>query len=280
MYLLSHLFERFIRKGTLRVIDARGKLHEFRGTPAEPLATIRFHDPALPRKLFFNPELHAGESYMDGRLTFVDCTLGDFINLFSINRGGMASYPLQNVLRRISRMLRTFQQHNPVGKAQQNVAHHYDLSRELYELFLDDDLQYSCAYFLSPDDTLEKAQENKKRHISAKLLLEPGQRVLDIGCGWGGLAIDLARRADVEVLGVTLSKEQCAVATERAEKLGLGDRVRFELRDYREVEGRFDRIVSVGMFEHVGVGNYDEFFGKTFDLLADGGVACCTPSVT
>jgi cyclopropane-fatty-acyl-phospholipid synthase len=163
MYLLSHLFERFVQKGTLRVIDAGGKLHEFKGTP-QPVATIRFHDPSLPRKLFFNPELHAGESYMDGRLTLVDCTLEDFIHLFSINRGGMASYPLQNFLRRVSRTLRTFQQHNPVGKAQHNVAHHYDLSRELYELFLDDDLQYSCAYFLSPGETLEAAQKNKKRN--------------------------------------------------------------------------------------------------------------------
>jgi cyclopropane-fatty-acyl-phospholipid synthase len=272
MYLLSHLFERFVQKGTLRVIDAGGKLHEFKGTP-QPEATIRFHDPSLPRKLFFNPELHAGESYMDGRLTLVDCTLEDFIHLFSINRGGMASYPLQNFLRRVSRTLRTFQQHNPVGKAQQNVAHHYDLSRELYELFLDDDLQYSCAYFLSPGETLEAAQKNKKRHIAAKLRLQPGQRVLDIGCGWGGLAFELAVRANVEVLGVTLSREQCRVATRRAAELGLDDRVRFELRDYREVEGRFDRIVSVGMFEHVGVGNYDEFFGKTFDLLVDDGIA-------
>jgi len=170
-------------------------------------------------------------------------------------------------------MLRTFQQRNPVGKAQQNVSHHYDLSRKLYELFLDEDLQYSCAYFLSPDDSLETAQENKKRHLAAKLGLQPGQRVLDIGCGWGGLALDLAGRADIEVLGVTLSEEQHRVATESAEKRGLASRVRFELRDYREVEGRFDRIVSVGMFEHVGVGSYDEFFGKVFDLLADDGHA-------
>jgi len=272
MYLLSNLLERFVRKGTLRVIDAKGRLHEFRGTP-EPAATIRLHDSALPRKLFFNPELHAGEAYMDGRLTLVDCSLEDFMGVFSINRGSMASHPLQSVLRRVSRMLRTFQQRNPVGRAQQNVSHHYDLSRELYELFLDKDLQYSCAYFLSPEDSLETAQENKKRHIAAKLRLQPGQRVLDIGCGWGGLALDIARRADVEVLGVTLSEEQHRLATEDAGGRGLADRVRFELRDYREVQGRFDRIVSVGMFEHVGVGSYDEFFGKIFDLLTDDGIA-------
>ena len=272
MYLLSHLMKHFVQKGTLRVIDAGGKLHEFCGTP-EPLATIRIHDETLPRKLFFNPELHAGEAYMDGRLTMVDCSLKDFMEVFSINRGSMASYPLQNVLRRISRTLRVFQQHNPVGKAQQNVSHHYDLSRELYQLFLDEDLQYSCAYFLVPDDSLETAQKNKKRHIAAKLRLQPGQRVLDIGCGFGGLAFEIARRADVEVLGVTLSEEQHLRATEEAERQGLSERVRFELRDYREVQGRFDRIVSVGMFEHVGVSNYDEFFGRLFDLLTDDGIA-------
>jgi len=272
VYLLSKLMKHFVQKGTLRIIDASGKLHEFRGTP-EPLATIRIHDQTLPRKLFFNPELHAGEAYMNGRLTMVDCTLKDFMEVFSVNRGSMASYPLQNVLRRVSRTLRAFQQHNPVGKAQQNVSHHYDLSRELYQLFLDEDLQYSCAYFLTPDDSLETAQKNKKRHIAAKLRLQPGQRVLDIGCGFGGLAFEIARRADVEVLGVTLSEEQHRRATEEAERQGLSERVRFELKDYREVQGRFDRIVSVGMFEHVGVSNYDEFFGRLFDLLTDDGIA-------
>ena len=272
MYLLSNLMKHFVQKGTLRIIDAGGKLHEFRGTP-EPLATIQIHDHTLQRKLFFNPELHAGEAYMDGRLTMVDCSLQDFMEVFSINRGSMASYPLQNVLRRISRTLRAFQQHNPVGKAQQNVSHHYDLSRELYKLFLDEDLQYSCAYFRNPDDSLETAQKSKKRHIAAKLRLQPGQRVLDIGCGFGGLALEIARLADVEILGVTLSEEQHRLATEEAERQGLSGRVRFELRDYREVQGRFDRIVSVGMFEHVGVNNYDEYFGRLFDLLTDDGIA-------
>lgn len=272
MYLLSHMMGRFIQKGTLHVIDAKGKRYTFQGT-SEPVATIQFHDPGLPLKLFRNPELHAGEAYMNGTLTFVDCSLTDFLGLFSINRGGMASYPLQNVLRKISRMLRSFQQHNPVGKAQQNVAHHYDLSRELYELFLDQDLQYSCAYFRDPDDTLETAQKNKLRHIAAKLELAPGQRILDIGCGWGGLAFELAARADVEVLGVTLSKEQHLVATKRAITLGLDKRVRFELLDYRKVSGPFDRIVSVGMFEHVGVSRYDEFFKNIFGLLKNDGFA-------
>ena len=272
MYLLSSMLSRFVRKGTLRIIDSGGKVHEFKGTP-EPLATIRLHEGGLPLKLFRNPELHLGEGYMNGTITLVDCTLSDFLGLFSINRGSLASYPLQKVIRKITRMLRIINQRNPIGKAQQHVAHHYDLSRELYELFLDKDLQYSCAYFLRPDDTLETAQANKRRHITAKLKLEPGQKVLDIGCGWGGLALEIAKRADVEVLGVTLSKEQLNVAAERARTLGLDDRVRFELLDYRHITERFDRIVSVGMFEHVGVIHYDEFFNKIFNLLTDSGFA-------
>lgn len=153
------------------------------------------------------------------------------------------------------------------------MAHHYDLSNELYALFLDDGLNYSCAYYRDPSDSLEVAQQNKLRHIAAKLRLVPGQRVLDIGSGWGSMAIYLAEAAGVDVTGVTLSVEQHALATERARQRGLSDRVRFELKDYRHVTGRFDRIVSVGMFEHVGIGHFDEFFGKVASLLADDGVA-------
>lgn len=272
MKLLANMLRRFIQRGTLRVIEADGHISEFSGTPG-PTATIRLHEPDLPLKLFRNPELHGGEAYMNGTMTFEECELADFLNVFSVNRGAIASYPLQSVLRRISRWVRVFQQYNPVGKAQQNVAHHYDLSAELYRLFLDEDLQYSCAYFENGNETLEEAQEKKKRHIAAKLRLEPGQRILDIGCGWGGMALYLARIADVEVLGVTLSEEQHRVAVQRADALGLADRVRFELRDYRQVDEKFDRIVSVGMFEHVGVTRYDEFFGKVYDLLPDDGVA-------
>jgi cyclopropane-fatty-acyl-phospholipid synthase len=272
MRLLGHMLQRFIRKGTLRVIDSDGQTFEFAGTE-EPSATMRIHDPSLPLKLFRNPELHAGEAYMNGTLTFEGCSLEDFLGVFSINRGAIATYPLQSVLRNISRMVRAVQQRNPIGKAQQNVAHHYDLSAEMYRLFLDEDMQYSCAYFENGDESLEEAQVKKKRHIAAKLQLEDGQRILDIGCGWGGLAIDLARRANVEILGVTLSEEQHRIAVERANASGLSDRVRFELRDYREVTGHFDRIVSVGMFEHVGVTRYDEFFGRVYDLLVDDGFA-------
>ncbi|MDP6342512.1 MAG: cyclopropane-fatty-acyl-phospholipid synthase family protein, partial [Alphaproteobacteria bacterium] len=247
MFPLSHMMKSFVRVGTLRVIDANGREHVFAGTPG-PEVTMRLSDPSLYRKLVFNPELAAGEAYMDGRLSFEDSSLRDFLTLFSLNRLSLGSYPLQRLLRHISRQFKRFQQANPVGQARHNVAHHYDLGNDFYRLFLDRDMQYSCAYFLDDGDSLETAQRNKLRLLAAKLELSPGQRVLDIGCGWGGLALYLAALADVEVVGVTLSEEQPAEAQRRAREAGLVDRVRFELRDYREVPGRFDRIVSVGMF--------------------------------
>lgn len=272
MKFLAHMLRRFIRKGSLRVIEANGAVTEIIGTES-PSATMRLHDDSLAFKLLRNPELYTGEAYMDGTLTFEDSTLADFLHVFSINRGAIASYPLQKVLRRISRAMRRFQQTNPIGKAQKNVAHHYDLSAELYKLFLDKDMQYSCAYFENGDETLEEAQQKKKRHIAAKMGLKKGQRILDIGCGWGGMALYLASLQNVEVLGVTLSEEQYKIATDRAEKAGLSDRVKFKLCDYREVKEKFDRIVSVGMFEHVGATRYDEFFENVFELLKDDGFA-------
>jgi cyclopropane-fatty-acyl-phospholipid synthase len=272
MFPLSHMMKSFVRVGTLKVIDADGNLHVFSGEPG-PNVTMRLTDRSLYRKLVFNPELHAGEAYMDGRMSFEDSTLRDFLTLFSLNRLSLGSYPLQKVLRAVSRRFKGLQQANPVGKAQQNVAHHYDLGNDFYRLFLDDGLQYSCAYFLNDDDTLEQAQHNKRRLLAAKLNLAPGQTILDIGCGWGDLALYLAGLEDVEVTGVTLSKEQADLAQARAREAGLDGRVRFALKDYREVEGRFDRIVSVGMFEHVGVHHYGEFFGKLNALMDDDGLA-------
>ena len=272
MFPLSHMMKSFVRVGTLKVIDADGNLHVFSGDPG-PNVTMRLTDRSLYRKLVFNPELHAGEAYMDGRMSFEDSTLRDFLTLFSLNRLSLGSYPLQKVLRAVSRQFKGLQQANPVGKAQQNVAHHYDLGNDFYRLFLDDGLQYSCAYFLEDDETLEQAQHNKRRLLAAKLNLAPGQTILDIGCGWGDLALYLAGLEDVEVTGVTLSQEQADLAQARAREAGLDGRVRFELKDYREVEGRFDRIVSVGMFEHVGVHHYGEFFGKLNALMDDDGLA-------
>ena len=271
MFPLSHMLKSFVRTGTLKVIDADGKTHIFGGTPG-PEVTMRLTDPTLYKKLFFNPELAAGEAYMDGRMSFENSTLRDFLTLFSVNRLSLGSYPLQKVLRTISRGLKRFQQSNPVGKAQKNVAHHYDIGNDFYRLFLDKGMQYSCAYFINDDNTLEDAQQNKLRLIASKLNLKAGQSVLDIGCGWGDMALYLARMENVSVLGVTLSKEQCSLANEKAKQLGLADRARFELRDYRDVTERFDRIVSVGMFEHVGVHHYGEFFAKVNRLLTDDGI--------
>ncbi len=271
MFPLSHMMKSFIRVGTLKIIDADGKVHVFSGQPG-PNVTMRLSDPSLYYKLVVNPELHAGEAYMDGRMSFENSTLRDFLTLFSLNRLSLGSYPLQKVLRRISRMFKKWQQANPIGKAEQNVAHHYDLGNDFYKLFLDKGLQYSCAYFVNDNETLEQAQRNKLRLLAAKLNLSPGLKILDIGSGWGDLALYLARLKDVEVVGVTLSKEQFELSNARARKAGLDSRVRFELKDYRQLKGRFDRIVSVGMFEHVGVQHYGEFFSKINDLMDDDGL--------
>ncbi|MGI9402168.1 MAG: class I SAM-dependent methyltransferase [Rhizobiaceae bacterium] len=280
MFPLNRLMSSFIKFGQLTIIDAEGKRHLFTkgvdtdsaGEVLNPV-TIRLHDKNLYRKLVFNPELHAGEAYMDERITMEDgSTVRDFLTLFSANRYSLTDLREQKFLNSIKMMTRKVQQANPKGKAQQNVAHHYDLGNDLYKLFLDKNLLYSCAYFRSPKDSLEKAQRNKLRLLAAKMDLKPGQKVLDIGCGWGDLALYLAQLADVEVLGVTLSQEQQQLASERAKKAGLDNRVRFELRDYRDVEGQFDRIVSVGMFEHVGVVHYDEFFKKVNALTPDDGI--------
>jgi cyclopropane-fatty-acyl-phospholipid synthase len=273
MFPLSHMLKSFVKVGTLKVIDAEGRTHVFGGRAAGPDVTMRLTDPTLYRSLFFNPELAAGEAYMDGRMSFENSTLRDFLTLFSKNRLSLGSYPLQKVLRAASRGVKRFQQANPIGRAQKNVAHHYDIGNDFYKLFLDRGMQYSCAYFTSDDNTLEEAQQNKLRLIASKLDLKPGQKVLDIGCGWGDMALYLGRMAEgVQVVGVTLSKEQCKLANEKAKALGLADRVRFELRDYRELTERFDRIVSVGMFEHVGVAHYGEYFAKVNELLTDDGV--------
>lgn len=260
----------FIRAGSLCVIDARGR-HHVVGDDTAPRATIRLTSKRLEYSLAVNPSLSVGEAYMDGRLTIEDGTLYDFIDVVARNFDNVAGQPLLALIDRVGRGLK---QHNPIGRARRNVAHHYDLSSALYDTFLDHDRQYSCAYFMSPTDSLETAQENKKRHITAKLLLDdPGLKLLDIGSGWGGLGLHIARHSDADVTGVTLSTEQHKLSSRRAEEAGLADRVRFHLRDYREETGRYDRIVSVGMFEHVGRRNYKEFFSKLGELLTDDGVA-------
>jgi cyclopropane-fatty-acyl-phospholipid synthase len=269
--LASYFFRHLITVGTLIVIDAVGKTHRFAGS-AGPKVTLRLHDKTLHHRLLLNPYLAVGEGYMDGTLTVEDGTIYDALDLACRNAAGLDNFPLQRLQDGLKRLLRTIHTYNPIERAQRHVAHHYDLSDALYDLFLDRDRQYSCAYFVTDNDSLEVAQDNKKLHLASKLLLKPGQRVLDIGSGWGGLALYLARLAGVDVTGVTLSVEQQKVAETRARAAGIADNVRFHLRDYRQESGKYDRIVSVGMFEHVGVAHYREFFTKVRDLLADDGV--------
>ncbi|HXS39038.1 MAG TPA: cyclopropane-fatty-acyl-phospholipid synthase family protein [Stellaceae bacterium] len=270
--LLSAMLRHIVRRGTLRVYDAAGTLHVFSGDPGRTV-TMRFHDRTVARDLLLNGRLKLGECFMDGRLTIEDGSIYDLLDFLGYNLSLVPPHMTMRIGDTVGRLLRVFQQYNPLAKARSNVAHHYDLSDTLYSLFLDTDRQYSCAYWPSPDITLEEAQSRKKRHLAAKLLLAPGQRVLDIGCGWGGLALYLAQECDVQVTGITLSVEQLRVAERRAATLGLADRVKFELKDYREITGQFDRIVSVGMFEHVGVIHYPAYFAKIREILADDGVA-------
>lgn len=225
------------------------------------------------RSIILNPDLGLGEGYMDGRITPQDCTLDEVLEIIIRNRFKGALPPWMLLANRARFRLRSFIQHNAPQAARKNVAHHYDLSDALYALFLDDDMQYSCAYFADPDMTLEQAQAAKKAHIAAKLRLEPGMRVLDIGCGWGGMALTLAKEYDCDVTGITLSENQLATAVKRAEAAGLSTRAHFRLEDYRHTKGTFDRIVSVGMLEHVGVPNFDTYFGRVADLLDPEGIA-------
>ena len=270
--LFARLCARLIDQGRLCLIDVDGRRHVC-GEGGSPSATVRLHDRAVARSLVWNPALALGEAYVDGRLTVEEGTLYDFLDLCMRCQGRLEDGPLYRLRQQAECLIRAFHQYNPVGLARAHAHHHYDLSDTLYDLFLDRDRQYSCAYFTHPHDDLDQAQEDKKRRIAAKLLLEPGQRVLDIGSGWGGMALHLAEAGAREVVGVTLAEEQVKASRARAERRGLGNRVRFDLADYRDLDGRFDRIVSVGMFEHVGVRHYQTFFDKVRDLLTDDGVA-------
>jgi cyclopropane-fatty-acyl-phospholipid synthase len=272
--LLQVLLRTFLRRGTFKLTTSRGTTFTFGDGNGKPVA-VRFTTRAAEWGVLLDPELRLGEAYMDGTFVVEQGTIADVL---SVALGQNSDVPhwarpqwwLRYLYRRI-------QQFNPRRRARNNVAHHYDLDGRLYSLFLDADRQYSCGYFESPEQSLDDAQLAKKRHLAAKLLLTNKRdgrdlRVLDIGCGWGGLGLYLAEVAGAEVTGVTLSQEQYAIANERAAEKGLAERARFKLQDYRDVQGPFDRIVSVGMFEHVGVNHYDAFFRKSAQLLADDGV--------
>ncbi len=269
---LSLFLHRLIRQGALVAVFPDGQSVHNSGASSAPV-TVRFHTRSLARKLVTDPELALGEAYVDGTLTVDDDDLYGFLELLLVNLKHQPDVWHHRWLAGLRRLYRSAAQFNPAGRARRNAAHHYDLSSDLYALFLDRDQQYSCGYFRHRNDSLEAAQQAKKAHIAAKLLLEPGQRVLDIGCGWGGLALHLAREHGARVDGVTLSKEQHRIAEQRARAAGLAGRVRFGLQDFRHVSGTFDRIVSVGMFEHVGVPHYRKFFATLRERLSDDGVA-------
>jgi cyclopropane-fatty-acyl-phospholipid synthase len=262
---------RLVRRGRLEVATADGAAEVF-GDGAGPPLGVKLLDGAAECRLMLNPELALGELYVDGRLVLTKGDLYDLLELGARNLAELAGDPWTKALARGRLVFRGLHQRNDRRRAKRNIASHYDLDQRLYSLFLDSDRQYSCAYFEYPGQSLEDAQTAKKRHIAAKLLPRDGGTALDIGCGFGGLGLYLAGVAGARVTGVTLSEEQFAVATERALQTGLADRVEFRLQDYRDVPEKFDRIVSVGMFEHVGVNRYDEFFTKVRGLLKDDGV--------
>ncbi|MDX8481980.1 cyclopropane-fatty-acyl-phospholipid synthase family protein [Mesorhizobium sp. VK24D] len=270
--LLKHVLERLVRAGSLKVTGPEGSTHVFGDGSDEPVH-IHIKTSHAERAISFDPMLAVPEAYMDGEL---DIPEGGVLGLMRIAFQNMGSGGIDvtwsKAIEGLRHAFRRLQQINTASRSRRNVQRHYDLSGELYKLFLDEDMQYSCAYFEQPDMTLEEAQLAKKRHIAAKLRLKAGQSVLDIGSGWGGLGLYLAKAFDVHVQGVTLSTEQHGVSTDRAHALGLQDRVHFDLKDYRALNERFDRIVSVGMFEHVGVNHYRTFFDKAATLLKPDGV--------
>jgi cyclopropane-fatty-acyl-phospholipid synthase len=276
MAVIDILLKRLIKRGTLKLVEQDGSRRIFgEPTPGFPDVVIRFTDSRVGRDIVASPRLGVGEAYMDGRVILEQGDILDLILLVRRNNpwegkgrigdGSRVKRMTSFISERIGRM-------NWERRSRANVAHHYDLSDKLYDLFLDSNRQYSCGYFIEPDNDLETAQLDKMAHIAAKLALKPGMRVLDIGCGWGGMALYLNRMTGADVTGITLSTEQLAYARAAAEKAGVSDQVRFELIDYRKMTGSFDRIVSVGMFEHVGPPNYRAFFRTCRNLLSEDGV--------
>ncbi|HVL79023.1 MAG TPA: cyclopropane-fatty-acyl-phospholipid synthase family protein [Sphingomicrobium sp.] len=272
MALIGRLIDKLLKRGSITLVQPNGSRDTY-GPGGGKALTVRLADRKVPFDLVRNPRLGLGEAYMDGRLIVEDGTILDLLEMVTGSNRWEDSGSNRKLIGKgpLSRIKALFRRNRPTH-ARRNVAHHYDLRDELFSHFLDSDWQYSCAYYTDPANSLDQAQSDKKAHIAAKLDLRPGQRVLDIGCGWGGMALYLHKVARVDVLGVTLSQEQLKVARRRADEAGVSDHVRFELVDYRQLDQEFDRIVSVGMFEHVGAAHYDEFFAKCRQLLKPDGV--------
>lgn len=268
--LIARMLSRLAIEPRIDVVFPDGTLQSI-GQGAAPRLRMRIVDAPTELKLALNPELALGEAVMDGRVVVEQGSLYDLLDALVAAVHKARPQGWGKTLSGLRTAIRRFQQHNTPALAKRNVAHHYDLKSDFFRLFLDPDMQYSCAYFAQPDMTLAEAQLAKKRHIMGKLDLAPGQRVLDIGCGWGGMALSIAGETGASVTGVTLSEEQLAIARQRGAESGLP--VEFRLQDYRHLTEPFDRIVSVGMFEHVGVGYYRDYFRKVRELLTEDGVA-------
>jgi cyclopropane-fatty-acyl-phospholipid synthase len=274
MLLLSHLLRRFVRNGHLLVTDHAGGTHSIGTAGSTPKVAIRLTDKSVEREIFFNPELKTAEAYMDKRLVMQgDARVFDLLYLFSVNRSGLATHPAQQALRRVWRAMRRSQQRNPLGLAARNIRHHYDIPPDFYRLWLDETMNYSCAYFTSPGVSLHQAQIDKMRHIGAKLKLEPGMHIAEIGSGYGALATFLARNYDVRVTSVSLSPEQTGVAKARAVREGVADHVSFIEQDYRTLDGGYDRVVSIAMMEAIGIAEFDTYFTRIKRLTKPGGFA-------
>jgi cyclopropane-fatty-acyl-phospholipid synthase len=270
---LARFLNKLFKKDGFILIDANSKKYII-GTPeSQNPIILKILNKKLHYKLLFRPDLYFGEAYSDGHIEFENGTLTDFLNLALMNIGRGQLNFFSKFLNRLSGSYRYLTNFNFIKKSKMNVAHHYDLSDDLYDLFLDPKKQYSCGYFKNENDNLETAQNNKIQHIIKKLNLQPNQKVLDIGCGWGSLAIDIAKSTNCEVTGITLSKNQFEYCKNKASELNLENQIKFKLIDYRELNEKFDRIVSVGMFEHVGRKFYKKFFKQIEKLLSKEGVS-------
>ncbi len=276
--LLGRVLHRIVKNGRLTIIDWRGGISSFGEGGRGPSATIRLHSRWMPLRIAMNPALATGEGYMRGDLTIAEGDLRSFLMVVTEQSEQIGSTRVFGLINAALKWIKWATGGNHRRRAARNVAHHYDLGTEFYRLFLDRDMHYSCAYFVTGSETLEEAQAAKARHIAAKLCLEPGNRVLDIGSGWGSLALALVHgamlhQAPVHVTGVTLSREQLQAARAKVDQAGLAGAISFAFQDYRDVTGVFDRIVSVGMLEHVGFAEFDAYFGKVAELLDRDGVA-------
>jgi cyclopropane-fatty-acyl-phospholipid synthase len=267
--LLRAVWQRLTRTGNLRVTTAAGSTFSCGDGSGTPVA-VRFASRAAEWRVVFDPELRLGEAYMDGGLVVEQGSIAEFLDLAVRNLSRATATPLTRPLRTLRALAHRLFEYNTPGRARRNATHHYNIDYRIYRMFLDADLQYSCAYFENSGISLDQAQVAKKRHIAAKLLLKPGLKVLDIGSGWGGLGLYLARSSKVSVVGINLSDEQVRIAQQRAAAAGVP--CEFRIQDYRTVAEKFDRIVSVGMFEHVGKQHYHTFFRKCRELLTDDGV--------